>query len=134
MKQTLTQLVRYGIVGLASNAFGYLLYLGLTYLGMGPKLTMSLLYAVGVLQTFFFNRKWSFQFGGAATPALVRYALLYGAGYFFQLLAMMGLVDHAGLPHQWVMGTLVLTTAVFLFIGQKVWVFRDRSDLSPRIH
>ena len=66
------QFIRYVVVGLVSNAMLYLVYILLTRLGMGPKLAMSLLYGGGVLQTFVFNRKWSFQFGGATTPALVR--------------------------------------------------------------
>ncbi len=130
--QARTQFIRYVVVGLASNAVIYLVYLLLTRLGMGPKLAMSLLYGVGVLQTFVFNKKWSFQFGGAATPALIRYAALYAAGYVIQYVALMLLVDQAGLPHQWVMAALVLTMAMFLFVGQKVWVFREKSGLSPR--
>ena len=81
MKHVLSQFARYAIVGLASNAIGYLLYLGLTNLGLGHKLAMSLLYGIGVLQTFVFNRKWSFRFEGAARPALIRYATAYGFGY-----------------------------------------------------
>lgn len=126
--QTLTQLVRYSIVGLTSNGFGYLLYLGLTYLGMGPKLAMSLLYCVGVLQTFVFNKKWSFRFQGDATPALVRYAAIYAVGYGINFLALMLLVDQMGFPHQWVMGVLVLFMAVFFFVAQKFWVFRQTSS------
>jgi len=127
LKQALTQLMRYGIVGLASNALGYLLYLGLTYLGMGPKLAMSLLYCVGVLQTFVFNKKWSFRFDGAATPALVRYATVYAMGYVINIFSLMLLVDQMGLPHQWVMGVLVLFMAVFFFVAQKFWVFHQTS-------
>lgn len=132
MKQSLTQLVRYGIVGLASNAFGYLLYLGLTYLGMGPKLAMSLLYCVGVLQTFVFNKKWSFRFDGPATPALFRYAMVYAAGYVINFFALLWLVDQLGLPHQWVMGVLVLFMAVFFFVAQKFWVFRQTAAPARR--
>lgn len=125
------QFTRYAIVGLASNALGYLLYLSLTYLGIGPKLAMSLLYGVGVLQTFVFNKKWSFQFDGSATPALVRYVLAYAVGYGLQFLALMFLVDRMGLPHQWVMGFLILFIAAFLFIAQKFWVFRQASSPLP---
>lgn len=127
MKQTLTQLVRYGIVGVTSNAFGYLLYLGLTYLGMGPKLAMSLLYGVGVMQTFMFNKKWSFRFDGAATPALLRYATVYAFGYVVNFSALMLLVDQMGLPHQWVQGAMILVVAVMLFLAQRYWVFPQRS-------
>ncbi|MBV5310569.1 GtrA family protein, partial [Chromatium okenii] len=55
------QLSRYALVGVASNAFGYFLYLLLTNVGMGYKSAMSLLYIVGVAQTFIFNRSWSFR-------------------------------------------------------------------------
>lgn len=119
------QFIRYVVVGLTSNAVIYMAYIVLTHLGMGPKLAMSLLYCVGVLQTFVFNKKWSFRFEGAATPTFVRYATVYAAGYVIQLLMLMLLVDLMGLPHQWVMGILILFMAMLLFIVQKFWVFRN---------
>ena len=56
MKNTLGQLIRYGIVGFLSNAVGYLLYIGVTTAGVEHKLAMTLLYALGVIQTFYFNK------------------------------------------------------------------------------
>lgn len=123
MKRALTQFARYAIVGLASNAIGYGFYILLTRLGLGPKLAMSLLYGIGVLQTFVFNKRWSFRFAGAATPALIRYATVYALGYVINFLMLMLLVDQAGLPHQWVMAGLVVFMALFFFLGQKFWVF-----------
>lgn len=129
--QARTQFIRYVVVGLASNAVIFLVYLLLTRLGTDPKLAMTLLYGVGVLQTFVFNKKWSFQFGGAATPALVRYATLYAVGYLINFVALLLLVDQQGLPHQWVMGGLVLFMAAFFFVGQKFWVFHDSPTNLP---
>jgi putative flippase GtrA len=117
------QLVRYALVGLASNVTIYATYIALTHLGMGPKLAMSLLYGAGVLLTFVLNRKWSFQFGGAAKPALVRYATAYALGYAINFLALILLVDQAGLPHQWVQGVMILVIAFMLFLAQRYWVF-----------
>jgi len=122
------QFVRYAVVGLASNAFGYLLYLALTHLGMGHKLAMSLLYAVGVLQSFVFNKKWSFRFDGAASPALMRYASAYAVGYIVNLSALMLLVDKMGLQHQWVQGVMILIVAIFVFLAQRYWVFATHSE------
>jgi len=121
------QFMRYVVVGLASNAFIYAIYIVLTYLGIGPKLAMTLLYGVGVLQTFVFNKNWSFRFDGAATPALARYAMAYGAGYAINFLALVVLVDRAGLPHMWVQGVMILVVALMLFLLQRHWVFRRRS-------
>ena len=122
-----SQFIRYVVVGLTSNAVIYVAYLLLTQLGTGHKLAMSLLYGVGLIQTFVLNKKWSFRFEGAATPALVRYVTVYAMGYVIQFLALMLLVDLMGLPHQWVMGVLILFVALLLFLAQKFWVFRPSS-------
>lgn len=128
----MTQLARYAIVGLASNVIGYLIYIALTRLGLGPKLAMTLLYGIGVLQTFVFNKGWSFRFAGAATPALVRYATAYALGYVINLLALMLFVDQAGLPHQLVQGVMIVVVAVMLFLAQRYWVFphAPKSDMA----
>lgn len=118
------QFFRYAVVGLASNGIAYVIYILLTQFGLGAKLAMSLMYCMGVLQTFVFNKRWSFRFAGAAVPAIVRYALVYALGYVINFLTLMLLVDQIGFPHQWVMAGLVIFMAFFLFVAQKFWVFR----------
>ena len=125
MKKTLGQLLRYGIVGLMSNAMGYALYLGLTYMGIGPKFAMSLLYALGILQTFVFNKRWSFRHEGVHGQAFIRYGVTYGIGYLINLSALFLLVDWLGYPHQIVQAGLIVIIAIFLFMLQKFWVFRE---------
>ena len=58
------QVIRFAVVGFASNLVLYLVYLGLTSIGLGHKNAMSILYVVGVLQTFVFNNKWTFRHYG----------------------------------------------------------------------
>ena len=126
-----SQLIRYAVVGLVSNVVSYLLYLLVTWFGMGPKTAMSLLYTMGVLQTFVFNKRWSFRFDGAPKPALVRYAMVYALGYAINFLALMIFVDQIGLPHQLVQGVMILVVALMLFLAQRYWVFpqASRSDM-----
>ncbi len=118
------QLLRYAAVGVASNLLCYLVYLGLTRLGMDPKLAMSLLYALGVLQTFVANKRWTFEHGGARGPVFYRYCVAYGAGYLFNLGVLYILVDRLAYPHQAVQGAMILVLAAMLFLAQKFWVFR----------
>ncbi len=125
MRKTIGQLFRYGVVGLTSNLVGYFLYLGLTRLGLGPKTAMSLLYGVGVAQTFIFNKKWTFAHKQNSGPALLRYCITYGLGYFINLAVLIVAVDRWGWPHQWVQGVMIICLAVFLFSVQKLWVFRS---------
>lgn len=128
MKATLGQLIRYGVVGVASNAVGYLLYLAITAAGMEHKLAMTLLYAVGIAQTFIFNKRWSFRHAGAHGTAFVRYCIAYAAGYFINLAALFILVDRLGYAHQLVQGVMILALAAMLFMLQKFWVFRSTSS------
>lgn len=131
LKQALTQLVRYAIVGVISNALGYLLYIGLTALGMGPKLAMTLLYGVGVVQTFVFNKRWTFGHNGGNREVFIRYCAAYVFGYVINLVVLIVLVDRAGYPHEIVQGTMILILAGLLFSLQKFWVFHSEALRAP---
>ncbi|HHH39412.1 MAG TPA: GtrA family protein [Sedimenticola sp.] len=122
---TVDQFLRYAVVGLGSNLLLYLAYLLLTGLGMGPKTAMTLLYALGVAQTFIFNRKWSFGHKGRARTAFLRYLASYAIGYLLNWVVLWVCVDRLGLPHQPVQGAMILLLALFLFALQKFWVFRE---------
>lgn len=124
------QAIRFALVGVASNAVLYVLYIGMTWVGVGHKLAMSLAYVVGVLQTFFLNRNWTFNHAGPEGFAFRRYCLAYGGGYFLQLGMLYVLVDHAGMDHRLVQGMAVCTVAFALFVLQKHWVFASRHPLS----
>ncbi len=127
MNATVIQAVRFGIVGIVSNAIGFCLYLLLTAAGLGPKLAMSLLFALGTLQTFVFNRKWSFQYRQQDRTVFFRYLTTYGLGYLVNLGALIVLVDHARLPHAAVQGVMILAVAAMSFLLQKFWVFPSRT-------
>ncbi|MDG0835193.1 GtrA family protein [Pelomonas saccharophila] len=119
------QFWRYAVVGLGSNALLFGLYMVLTSAGLTPILAMSLMYALGVLQTFVLNRRWSFASRAAAPKAFARYVAAYAFGYLFNLV-MLGLLHHyAGWSHEWVQGVTIVLTAILLFLLQRHWVFRD---------
>ncbi len=84
---------------------------------------MTLLYAVGTLYTFLFNRRWTFRYQGSVLESMPRYVATYALGYLFNLVALIVLVDWYALPHQLVQGALILMVAGLLFLLQKFWVF-----------
>lgn len=118
------QLMRYVIVGLASNVACYLVYLALVFLALNPKLAMSITYGVGVLQTFVLNKRWTFQQGAPRDSAFYRYCSAYGAGYLLNLAVLYVLVDRYGFAHQLVQAAMIVVLAIMLFLAQKFWVFR----------
>jgi putative flippase GtrA len=90
---------------------------------MGPKTTMSALYILGVLQTYFFNRNWAFSHGGQVGVSFPRYVSGYLLGYLVNLIALIVLVDRYGLPHQWVQGAMIFVVAMMMFVLLRYWIF-----------
>ena len=119
------QLVRYGLVGIVSNLSGYLVYLLITYWGVEPKKTMTLLYFVGAAIGFIGNRKWAFTHKGSALKSGIRYFVAHFFGYLINLLILLTFVDRLGYPHQLVQAVAVLVVASFLFLAFKYFVFSD---------
>lgn len=128
MNIALNQVIRYIAIGLISNGLLYLAYLGLTSYGLGPKVAMTSLYALGVLQTFAFNKKWSFNHEGPTKPALSRYVGAYGCGYLINYSALLIFVDNLGMNHQIIQAIMIIIVACVVFLLLKFWVFRSRSE------
>ena len=120
-----TQLRRYAITGVVSNIVLYGLYLALTGVGVRPELSMSLLYMIGVLQTFVVNRAWSFRHAGPATTALLRYISTYAIGYLVNLAILVLCADFLGWDHRYVQASAILLVAALLFLLQRHWVFES---------
>ena len=125
-RESMTQLIRYGVVGLSTNAVGYILYLSLTYWGMGSKLAMSMLYCVSIAIGFVGNRRWTFSDDGGAMSAGGRYLVVYGLGYLINLCILRLFVDWLGYYHAYVQGCSILVVAVFIFVSFKFFVFPNK--------
>lgn len=121
--QTGGQLMRYIMVGVASNSFLYLAYLGLTVVGFGHKTAMTFLYITGGLISFVVNRAWSFKHKGRGRSAFARYSVTYIFGYLFNLALLWLFVDRLHQPHQFVQAVAIVLVAVSLFLMNKFWVF-----------
>jgi putative flippase GtrA len=118
------QLIRYGLIGLTTNALIYLIYLGITYFGIPPKIAMTLVYIVGVFIGFFGNRKFTFLYRGNAAGSLARLILVHFFGYCLNYLILSVFVDNFGYNHQWVQIVAIVFVAAFLFTAFKYFVFR----------
>lgn len=119
-----TQILKFAMVGLFSNACGFALYLVLTELGTTPKMTMTVLYVIGALIGFFGNRRLTFLHQGSMLGAGTRFILAHLGGYAINFLLLTWLVDRLGYPHQWVQACAILLVATYLFVALKFFVFK----------
>lgn len=119
----LRQLLRYAIVGLLTNAAGYLVYLALTWLWLDPKIAVSLLYPMGVLMGYFGHARYSFAYEGATGRGLTRYLAAHAIGYTLNVALLYVLSDRLGYPHQAVQALAIFLVAGVLFILFRFFVF-----------
>jgi putative flippase GtrA len=123
VRNVVGELFRFGIVGLLSNGLLYIAYLALTSIGVGPKTSMTIAFAAGVLQTYVANRSYTFRAKKGERGAFVRYFATYGLAYILNFLVLMLFVDELGFPHAVIQGVAILGLALVIFLLQKYWVF-----------
>lgn len=122
------QLLRYAIVGVVSNALGYMVYLLLTQAGIAPTMTVTLLYITTAALAFFGNRRLTFQSRSRFLGPALRYVIAHGIGYVINLALLAVFADRLGVPHQLVQLAAIFVVAGFMFFALRWFVFADRSE------
>jgi putative flippase GtrA len=123
------QSLRFGIVGLVSNIVLYLLYLLFTGVGSGHKTTMTILFVIGTIQTFIFNKRWTFGYQELKKSIFPRYVMIYSGAYLTNFVALVLFVDYLSFPHEIVQGIMIPLVAVLVFMLQRYWVFRKLNPM-----
>lgn len=123
----LTQVARYGVVGVLNNLLGYLIYLLVTWLWLDPKVAVTLLYPVGALTAYFGHAKYSFAYSGATSHGVFRYVIAHLVGYSVNVLMLYVLADRLQFPHQIIQALAIVVVAGVLFLLFRYFVFPNRS-------
>lgn len=117
-------MVRFGVVGASNTLIGYTVFrLGLRVLP--AFLAQGLSYFVGMLWSYYWNRRWTFRSQGDVAAEAVRFFSLQ-IGFMLLSASLLGfLVDRLGLNASlsW-LGTAVLVT-VLNFVASRFWAFRS---------
>ena len=76
----LRRLMRFGIVGVASNAALYVVFLLLLQLAVPPLWAAAICYVLGVAVSYTFNRAWSFESRDSHREDLPKFLVAHGVG------------------------------------------------------
>lgn len=125
MRRLTSEGMRFVIVGAGSNAALFVLYLLLTTTVIGHKTSMTVIFMVGLVQTFFLNRRWTFRYESNSGCSFWRYVAAYCVAYLLNLAALSFFVDWLGAPHALVQGIAIPIVAAGLFLAQRYWVFAE---------
>jgi putative flippase GtrA len=122
----LMQVVRYGVVGVANNFLGYLIYLLVTWLWLDPKVAVSLFYPLAATMGYFSHAKFSFSHNGRHRDAIPRYIVAHVVGYLTNIILLYVFVDVLLYPHQLVQIMAMIIVAGELFLLFRYYVFPDK--------
>lgn len=121
------QFVKFALVGLMTTALNFTIY-GLLLLGLGVHylVAATVAFIVATLNSYTFNRRWTFRAGPHRHRRLVKFALVQSVGLGINLLALALLVEHLGFEDHKLLAQLISNGCVVLsnFTGNKFWTFR----------
>jgi putative flippase GtrA len=121
------QLMRYGLVGIVINAALYIGYLCLVFFGIEPKISMSIVYVIGLGVGFYGHKNLTFFHTENFKYAIARYLISHVGGYAINFFLLLAFVDYMNLSHALVQGISVFIVAAYLFIIFKYWVFSEKN-------
>jgi putative flippase GtrA len=122
--------MRYAIAGLLLNAFGYTLYLGITWLSGSPGLAVSICYPIGVLIGYIVHASFSFQHSAQRSDGIFRFVVAHLGGYLSNLAILWLGVGFLKFPHYLVQVFAIFMVAIQLFVTFKFFVFRSPQSRS----
>lgn len=126
-----SQLVRYGVIGVMSNALAFGVYVVLTAVGVLPAVAMTIVYLTAATVSFFANRRLTFAHRGSIWGAAGKYVVAHAIGYLINLGILVLLVDVLDQSHVWAQALAIFVVAGYLFVTFKLVVFAPEPAYHP---
>jgi putative flippase GtrA len=128
------QFVKFGIVGVSNTLLSLVVYTVLLKgFGMWYLAASAIGFAVGTVNGFLWNRRWTFKghVGDPLTP--VRWFVVQGCGLVANLGLVFVFVHNAGLDE--LLGQVCATAivVVFTFLANRAWTFRMHPAADPAL-
>ena len=127
----LVQFIKFGLVGVSNTLLTFLIYtLLLKVFGVWYIAASAIGFAVGAVNGFLLNRRWTFagHVGDAFTP--VRWGIVQGGGLGINLGLLYVLVHDARLDKLVAQALATIVVTVTTFVVNRAWTFRHAPELA----
>jgi putative flippase GtrA len=126
----LIQFIKFGIVGISNTLLTFAVYtLLLKGFGVWYLAASAIGFAVGTINSFLLNRRWTFRghVGDALTP--VRWTIVQCSGLGINLGLLYVLVHNAGIDKLVAQAFATAVVTVTTFFANRAWTFRTHTPL-----
>jgi putative flippase GtrA len=130
------QIVKYGVVGASNTVLTFVTYTVLEKLvGINYLIALPLGYGVGSLNSYIFNRHWTFRARDIAhTTAGTRFAIVQGIAIAANELLLYVFVHHLGIDKIAAQAILTVPVLAVTFVANRWWTFarpQPAADAQP---
>jgi putative flippase GtrA len=137
MKETITQFIKFGVVGLSNTIISYVIYALLVYLHLHYIAASVIAFIISVLNSFFWNNKYVFKKQDEQKRNILHSLLKTYLSYAFTGLVLQNLLLFVFIDiihiSKYIAPLFGLTVTVPLnFILNKLWAFRSKSDIKEK--
>jgi putative flippase GtrA len=122
--RVVAQWLRFAVVGVSNTALSTAVFAGLVHLGFHYLLGSALAFAVGALNSYALNRRWTFRSRGRRAPELARFICVQAVGLGVNLALLAGLVEVAGIHHVFAQVLAFPAASVITFALSRQWAFK----------
>ncbi|MSU76196.1 GtrA family protein [Patescibacteria group bacterium] len=121
------QFVKFVLVGGLSTVINFTIYATLVLNHVDYLLAATIAFIVATLNSYTWNRRWTFRAGPHRNERLVKFTLVQLIGLAINLLMLTFLIEHVGLEDHKLIAQLIANAFVIIsnYIGNKFWTFKE---------
>jgi putative flippase GtrA len=137
MKETLTQFIKFGIVGFSNTIITYAIYSLLVYFNLHYLAASVIAFIISVVNSFFWNNKYVFKIHDGQKRNLLHSLLKTYLSYAFTGLLLLNLLLFVFIDimhiSKYIAPLFGLAITVPLnFLLNKLWAFRSKTDIKEK--
>jgi putative flippase GtrA len=117
------QWLRFATVGAANTLLSWCVYAVLERAGVHYLLASGLAFVAGALNSYAFNRRWTFRSRGRRVPEALRFGIVQCAGLALNVCLLYVFVDDAGIDHLIAQALVFPLASTLTFTLSRRWAF-----------
>jgi putative flippase GtrA len=117
------QWLRFAAVGVANTLLSLCVYAVLVRVGLHYLLASSVAFALGVVNSYALNRRWTFRSRDRRAPEAVRFGVVQCVGLGVDVGLLYALVDRVGVQHLVAQALVFPAASAVTFLLSRHWAF-----------
>ncbi|MDH6358009.1 GtrA family protein [Parabacteroides sp. PF5-9] len=123
--ETIKQAIKYGIVGVSNTVItAIVIWIMMRIVGCSDVLSNAIGYAAGVVNSFIWNKQWTFQSSAGWIRSGIRFIIVFGICYLLQLGLLIYLNKHLMIDSYYNQLIAMAFYTVINFILNKFYTFK----------